>query len=81
MRAISSEGTSIHRWRRMARQQHGLDSRPLLGLPPKLTDDHLRRLDEASPFSAGFPKSFLESDGVRELIFGETFGLIDPYRP
>jgi hypothetical protein len=46
-------------------------------LDVELTDDHLRRLDEASPFSAGFPKSFLESDGVRELIFGETFGLID----
>jgi aryl-alcohol dehydrogenase-like predicted oxidoreductase len=50
-------------------------------LDVELTDDHLRRLEEASPFSAGFPKSFLESDGVRELIFGETFGLIDPYRP
>jgi len=49
-------------------------------LDVELTAEHLRRLEEASPFSAGFPKSFLESDGVRELIFGETFGQIDPYR-
>jgi aryl-alcohol dehydrogenase-like predicted oxidoreductase len=43
----------------------------------ELTTDQLARLAEASPIDLGFPRSFLESDGVRGLIFGETFGLID----
>jgi aryl-alcohol dehydrogenase-like predicted oxidoreductase len=43
----------------------------------ELSDDQLRRLTEASPISLGFPRSFLESDGVRGLIFGSTFDQID----
>jgi len=42
-----------------------------------LTDEQWRRLDEANPISLGFPRSFLESDHVRGLIFGETFNKID----
>jgi len=34
-------------------------------------------LDEASAISPGFPHSFLASENVRSLIFGETYGLID----
>lgn len=37
----------------------------------------LRRLDEASAIPLGFPHSFLASDHVTGLIFGETRSLID----
>jgi aryl-alcohol dehydrogenase-like predicted oxidoreductase len=43
----------------------------------ELTDEQIARLTEASPISLGFPRSFLESSGVRRLIFGSTFDLID----
>lgn len=43
----------------------------------ELTPDQLARLSEASPIDLGFPHSFLASDGVRALIFGKTFLLID----
>ena len=43
----------------------------------KLGADQIARLNEATKVELGFPLGFLTSDGVRELIFGETFGLID----
>jgi aryl-alcohol dehydrogenase-like predicted oxidoreductase len=46
-------------------------------LEVELTDEQLERLSEASGFRLGFPRSFLESDHVRGLIFGDTFELID----
>lgn len=39
----------------------------------ELGEDELRPLDEAAAPQLGFPRSFLESDGVRELIYGRTF--------
>jgi aryl-alcohol dehydrogenase-like predicted oxidoreductase len=46
-------------------------------LDVELSPDQLRRLEAAGEFSTGFPRDFLESEHVRELIFGETFELID----
>jgi aryl-alcohol dehydrogenase-like predicted oxidoreductase len=43
-----------------------------------LTAEQLRALDDAGAPSLGFPRSFLESDGVRELIYGDTRGLLLP---
>jgi aryl-alcohol dehydrogenase-like predicted oxidoreductase len=43
----------------------------------ELTREQMDRLSAAGPIELGFPRSFLESDGVRGLIFGETFDLID----
>ncbi|HEU0296680.1 MAG TPA: aldo/keto reductase [Anaerolineales bacterium] len=43
----------------------------------ELTDEQINRLNEASPIDLGFPHSFLGSDHVRGLIFGETFAKID----
>lgn len=43
----------------------------------QLSADQLGLLGEASPIDLGFPRSFLESDHVHSLIFGETFPLID----
>ncbi|TMK96358.1 MAG: aldo/keto reductase [Actinobacteria bacterium] len=43
----------------------------------ELSSDQLARLSEASPIDLDFPRSFLESGGVRELIFGQTYDLIE----
>jgi aryl-alcohol dehydrogenase-like predicted oxidoreductase len=45
-----------------------------------LPSEHVERLAAASGFSLGFPRDFLESEDVRELIFGDTFELIDDPR-
>lgn len=42
-----------------------------------LTDDQLGRLDALSRPRLGFPHEFLASDGIRRLIHGETFDLLD----
>jgi aryl-alcohol dehydrogenase-like predicted oxidoreductase len=42
-----------------------------------LTDDQINRLEEVSPIDLGFPHSFLDSEHVKGLIFGETFAQID----
>jgi aryl-alcohol dehydrogenase-like predicted oxidoreductase len=52
----------------------------LAALDLELSEDALERLSELSEFRPGFPREFLESDHVRELIFGDTFDLIDDHR-
>jgi aryl-alcohol dehydrogenase-like predicted oxidoreductase len=47
------------------------------GLEIEVSPDQLRRLGSVGEFRAGFPRDFLESEDVRGLIFGDTFGLID----
>ena len=46
-------------------------------LDVELTPEQMDRLDGATAFELGFPRSFLEDGEVRELIFGDTYGLID----
>jgi aryl-alcohol dehydrogenase-like predicted oxidoreductase len=46
----------------------------------ELTPEQLQRLEAASPIDLGFPHTFLADDEVHELIFGDTFGLIDKHR-
>lgn len=46
----------------------------------ELSVEQLQRLEEASPIRLGFPRSFLESEGVRNLVFGETFDQLDNHR-
>jgi aryl-alcohol dehydrogenase-like predicted oxidoreductase len=46
----------------------------------ELDTAQLARLEAVSASSPGFQHSFLESDDVRELIFGETFGRIRNHR-
>jgi len=46
----------------------------------ELPVEHADRLGAAAAFSPGFPRDFLESEDVRELIFGDTFELIDDPR-
>ena len=67
-------------------QDHGCPVIPILGarsaaqladnlgcLDFELSRDQLERLSAASAFQPGFPRSFLESDHVRGLVFGRTF--------
>ncbi|HEY2541857.1 MAG TPA: aldo/keto reductase, partial [Gaiellaceae bacterium] len=46
-------------------------------LDVELTDEQIGRIDVAGAPALGFPRSFLESDGVRELIYGKTWPLLD----
>jgi aryl-alcohol dehydrogenase-like predicted oxidoreductase len=46
----------------------------------ELTAGQLARLTAASAFRPGFPRSFLESDHVRGLVFGTTFERIAAHR-
>jgi aryl-alcohol dehydrogenase-like predicted oxidoreductase len=41
-----------------------------------LTPDDLEQLETVSRPQLGFPRSFLESEDVRELIYGDTYGRI-----
>jgi aryl-alcohol dehydrogenase-like predicted oxidoreductase len=43
-----------------------------------LDADHLATLDEAARPELGFPRSFLESESVRGLIYGRTYAQIAP---
>ena len=45
-----------------------------------LTPEQMQRLTAASPISLGFPRSFTESDGVRDLILGENRHRLDNHR-
>jgi aryl-alcohol dehydrogenase-like predicted oxidoreductase len=42
----------------------------------ELSAQHRALLDAAAAPQLGFPRSFLESDGVRELIYGDTWELL-----
>lgn len=56
-------------------EKHLLDNLGCLAF--ELTCDHIERLNQASPIELGFPHSFLASDHVRGLIFGETFAKLE----
>jgi aryl-alcohol dehydrogenase-like predicted oxidoreductase len=45
----------------------------------ELAPEHLERLGRVDEFRLGFPRDFLEDDEVHELIFGDTFDLIDDH--
>ncbi len=75
-----------------ARQQPGTII-PLLGarnleqlkdnlgtLDVTLPDEHLARLDKISAKNLGFPSNFLSADGIRDLVYGGTYDLIDNHR-
>ena len=46
-------------------------------LEHELSPEQLERLTAAAPISLGFPHSFLASEHVTQLIFGDTRALID----
>ena len=46
-----------------------------------LNESEIAKLDEVSRVELGFPQEFLRSDGIRKVIYGETFDKIEPHRP
>jgi aryl-alcohol dehydrogenase-like predicted oxidoreductase len=50
----------------------------LAALDVRLDEEAIRRLDDAGRPNLGFPRGFLESAGVRELIYGETWDRLVP---
>src|SRR4051794_19575418 len=77
-RILGVRPTSIHRWRRMARQPHGLASQPVPGPAPRLDDDQLRHLETLLRQGAkahGWPNELWTAGRVARLIrdhFGVT---------
>src|SRR3954454_9183438 len=62
---------SLHRWRRMARQDHGLARKPVPGAKRRLTDPQLKELegllDKGAP-AHGFPNELWSADRVAKVI-------------
>ena len=45
-----------------------------------LTEEQITTLEELSPIKLGFPYDFLTSSGVRNLVYGDTYDLVDNHR-
>ena len=76
-RILGVRTTSVHRWRRMAYRQHGLDARPLPGPVPLLSDGHLEQLERLLLQGAkahGWPNELWTASRVARLI-GDRFGV------
>src|ERR1700693_1759673 len=76
-RILGVHETSTHRWRRLARQPHGLDARPVPGPTPGLSDYHLRKLERFLRQGAkkhGWHNELWPADRVARLI-RERFGI------
>jgi transposase len=62
---------TLHRWRRMAHQDHGLDAKPVRGAKRRLTDSQLKKLEELLDKGApahDFPNELWTSARVAEVI-------------
>jgi aryl-alcohol dehydrogenase-like predicted oxidoreductase len=53
------------------REEQIVENTAALGV--RLSDEQVSQLDDAAAPQLGFPRSFLESANVRQLIYGETF--------
>jgi transposase len=76
-RILGVHETSVHRWRRLARHSHGLDSRPIPGPTPALSDYHLHKLKYFLLQGAkkhGWHNELWTADRVARLI-RERFGV------
>jgi transposase len=70
-RILGVRTTSLHRWRRMAQQPHGLDAKPVPGRPRQLADHHLRKLERLLRQGAkkhGWPNDLWTADRVTRLL-------------
>ena len=78
-RILGVHETSVHRWRRLARQGPGLAAKPLLGPKPKLSADQWAQLKDLLFQGAtqhGWPNDLWTADRVTRLIrrhFGVTY--------
>jgi transposase len=70
-RILGVHPKSIHRWRRLARQPHGLEARPTPGATPRLSDDQLQQLEQLLLQGAkahGWPNQLWTADRVARLL-------------
>jgi transposase len=70
-RILGVRASSLHRWRRMARQGDSLAAKPVTGAKRRLTDSQLRELEELLDKGApahGFPNELWTADRVRQVI-------------
>ncbi len=78
-RILGVHDTSLHRWRRLARTEHGLDAKPHRGPLPRLSDELLAHLDQLLLQGAqhhGWPNQLWTAHRVATLIerhFGLTY--------
>jgi transposase len=76
-RILGVKATSLHRWRRMARQGQGLDAKPAAGAKRRLTDLQLLELEtllrQGAP-AHGFPNELWTSARVA-LVIQRRFGI------
>jgi transposase len=80
-RILGVHETSVHRWRRLARQGPGLAAKPLTGPKPKLTAEQWAQLRELLLQGAtqhGWPNDLWTADRVTRLI-RRHFGVV--YHP
>jgi transposase len=70
-RILGVTRSTLHRWRRMSRQDHGLDAKPVPGARRRLTDPQLKELevllDKGAP-AHGFPNEMWTAARVAEVI-------------
>ena len=70
-RILGVHETSVHRWRRLARQPHGLEAKPIPGPTPRLSDYQLRKLEyflRQGAHKHGWPNQLWTADRVATLI-------------
>src|SRR5882757_598631 len=78
-RILGVTPSSLHRWRRLAQQPHGLEAKPLPGPTPGLSDYHLHKLERfllQGAHKHGWPNQLWTADRVAQLIrrrFGLTY--------
>jgi transposase len=70
-RVLGVTRPSLHRWRRMARRERGLDAKPASGARRRMTDAQLRQLerllDKGAP-AHGFPNELWTARRVAQVI-------------
>ncbi len=69
--------TSVHRWRRLASQPHGLEAKPTPGAPTRLSDEQLGQLEQLLLQGAkahGWPNQLWTADRVARLV-RQRFGV------
>src|SRR6202011_4466542 len=76
-RILGVQTTSIHRWRRLARQPHGLDAKPTPGPKALLSDEQLQQLEQLLLQGAkahGWHNELWTADRVARLV-RQRFGI------
>jgi diketogulonate reductase-like aldo/keto reductase len=52
----------------------------ITALQNELPDEFYKQLNEVSQIELGFPHDFLQSDNIKQVIFGGTYDLLETFR-